>query len=130
MPSWIGPWEIAIVVVIALLVFGPKKLPDLGSSLGRSISGFKRGLKDAQDEMKTAMTEDAEAKSTTAVIEPPVVKAEAAVATSAETMVAEAPAKTELPKCWGTWEDGHEACLQCTVAADCAGAGTPAVPGA
>ena len=61
MPSWIGPWEIAIVVVIALLIFGPKKLPDLGSSLGKSITGFKRGLKDAQDEMKTAMKEDAEA---------------------------------------------------------------------
>ncbi len=58
MPSWIGPWEIAIVLVIALLIFGPKKLPDLGSSLGKSISGFKRGLKDAQDEVKTAMKED------------------------------------------------------------------------
>jgi sec-independent protein translocase protein TatA len=57
MPDWIGPWEIAIVLVIALLIFGPKKLPDLGSSLGKSISGFKRGLKDAQDEMKTAMAD-------------------------------------------------------------------------
>ena len=55
MPSWIGPWEIAIVVVIALLIFGPKKLPDLGSSLGKSISGFKSGLKEAQSEMKSAM---------------------------------------------------------------------------
>jgi len=50
------------VLIIALLVFGPKKLPDLGSSLGKSISGFKRGLKDAQDEMKTAMTEDTSAE--------------------------------------------------------------------
>jgi sec-independent protein translocase protein TatA len=130
MPSWIGPWEIGIVVVIALLVFGPKKLPDLGSSLGRSISGFRKGLKDAQDEMKTVMTEDAEAKVTTAVIEPPVVKTEAASATTAGAAVAEAPARAELPKCWGTWEDGHEACLQCTVAAECADAGRQAVPGA
>jgi sec-independent protein translocase protein TatA len=57
MPSWIGPWEIAIVVVIALLIFGPKRLPDLGSSLGRSITGFKKGLKDTKDEVKTAMAE-------------------------------------------------------------------------
>jgi sec-independent protein translocase protein TatA len=58
MPSWIGPWEIAIVLVLALLIFGPKKLPDLGSSLGRSISGFKRGLKESQEELKTAMKDD------------------------------------------------------------------------
>jgi sec-independent protein translocase protein TatA len=50
MPSWIGPWEIAIVLVLALLIFGPKKLPDLGSSLGRSITGFKKGLKETKEE--------------------------------------------------------------------------------
>jgi sec-independent protein translocase protein TatA len=48
MPSWIGPWEIAIVLVIILLIFGPRKLPELGSSLGKSIRGFKRGMKDGQ----------------------------------------------------------------------------------
>ncbi len=58
MPSWIGPWEIAIVLVLALLIFGPKKLPDLGASLGRSISGFKRGLKESQEEIKAAVKED------------------------------------------------------------------------
>lgn len=58
MPSWIGPWEIAIVLVLALLIFGPKKLPDLGASLGRSISGFKKGLKESQEEIRTAMKDD------------------------------------------------------------------------
>ena len=51
MPSWIGPWEIAIVVIIALLIFGPRKLPELGSSFGKSIRGFKKGLKEGQDEL-------------------------------------------------------------------------------
>lgn len=58
MPSWIGPWEIAIVVVLALLIFGPKKLPDLGSSLGRSITGFKRGLKETKEDVQAAIKED------------------------------------------------------------------------
>ena len=40
----IGPLEIAIVLVIALIVFGPKKLPSLGRSLGRGITEFKDGL--------------------------------------------------------------------------------------
>ena len=103
MPSWIGPWEIAIVVVIALLIFGPKKLPDLGSSLGKSISGFKSGLKEAQSEMKSAMTEDAEAPAATA--EAPIATTSAAattaiakeplVASASTTTVAE-PVSTEL----------------------------------
>jgi sec-independent protein translocase protein TatA len=89
MPSWIGPWEIAIVLVIALLIFGPKKLPDLGSSLGKSISGFKRGLKDAQDEVKTAMSEDsAEAP---ASVEAPAVNP-APTATTTTTAAAAEPA--------------------------------------
>ncbi len=62
MPSWIGPWEIAIVLVLALLIFGPKKLPDLGSSLGRSITGFKKGLKETQDDVKSAIKEDVTAE--------------------------------------------------------------------
>jgi sec-independent protein translocase protein TatA len=41
----IGPLEIGIVVVIALLVFGPKRLPELGSSTGKAIRGFGKGLK-------------------------------------------------------------------------------------
>ena len=40
----IGPMEIAIVLVIALIVFGPKKLPSLGNSLGNGIREFRHGL--------------------------------------------------------------------------------------
>lgn len=42
----IGPLEIAIVVVIALLVFGPKKLPELGRSAGNSLREFKSSVAD------------------------------------------------------------------------------------
>lgn len=37
-------WQIAIVLVIALLVFGPKRLPDLGKSLGSGMREFKDSL--------------------------------------------------------------------------------------
>lgn len=43
MPN-IGPLEIGIVLVIVLIIFGPKKLPDLGRSLGSSIREFKGGI--------------------------------------------------------------------------------------
>jgi sec-independent protein translocase protein TatA len=48
----IAPWHIAILVVILLLVFGPKRLPELGSSIGKTITGFKHGLAEAQDEIR------------------------------------------------------------------------------
>jgi TatA/E family protein of Tat protein translocase len=46
----IGPLEIGIVLVIALLVFGPKRLPELGGSLGKGIRDFGKGLKGEHEE--------------------------------------------------------------------------------
>jgi sec-independent protein translocase protein TatA len=46
----VGPLEIGVVLVVALLVFGPRRLPELGSSLGQGIRGFGKGLKGEEDE--------------------------------------------------------------------------------
>ena len=40
----IGPLEIVVVLIIALIVFGPKRLPELGRSLGRGIREFRGSL--------------------------------------------------------------------------------------
>jgi sec-independent protein translocase protein TatA len=40
----IGMPELIIILVIALIIFGPRKLPDLGSSLGKAIRDFKRAI--------------------------------------------------------------------------------------
>jgi sec-independent protein translocase protein TatA len=44
MPGNIGPLEIIVVLIIALVVFGPKRLPELGNSLGRGIREFKETI--------------------------------------------------------------------------------------
>ncbi len=58
MPSWIGPWEIVIVVVIILLIFGGRLLPRLGRSVGNSVVGLKKGLKEGEEGFKDAIKED------------------------------------------------------------------------
>lgn len=48
----IGLPEMALILVIALLVFGPKKLPEIGRSLGKAIRGFQEASKDFENEFK------------------------------------------------------------------------------
>ena len=49
MPGWIGPWEIAILLIIALLIFGPKRLPEMGRSLGKGMREFKNSITSKHD---------------------------------------------------------------------------------
>src|SRR2546422_6983532 len=49
MPFGIGPLELIVVLVIALLVLGPGKLPDVGSALGKSIREFRKAASDVED---------------------------------------------------------------------------------
>ena len=44
----IGMPELIVIFVVALLVFGPTKLPDLGKSLGEAIRGFKKALNETE----------------------------------------------------------------------------------
>jgi sec-independent protein translocase protein TatA len=45
-------WQVAIVLVIALIVFGPKRLPELGKSLGSGMREFKDSITGKNDEEK------------------------------------------------------------------------------
>ncbi|MSO41375.1 MAG: twin-arginine translocase TatA/TatE family subunit [Solirubrobacterales bacterium] len=49
MPN-IGPLEIAIVLIIVLIIFGPKRLPELGRSMGRGIREFRGSVGGDKDE--------------------------------------------------------------------------------
>ena len=46
----LGMPELILILIVALLLFGPKRLPDLGRSLGRAIASFKEGLKEGEIE--------------------------------------------------------------------------------
>ena len=51
MPFNLGPMEMILVMVVLLLVFGAKRLPELGSGLGKGIREFKRSVRDLKDEV-------------------------------------------------------------------------------
>ena len=50
----LGFGEILVILVLALLFFGPSKLPALGASLGEAIKGFKKGLQSLDDDKPAA----------------------------------------------------------------------------
>ena len=51
------PMHLLVIFFIALLVFGPKKLPELGKGIGEGIRALKEGMKDHSDQPKSASTE-------------------------------------------------------------------------
>ena len=49
----IGTNELLIILVVALLIFGPKNLPKLGKMFGKTINGFKKGMEESEEEDET-----------------------------------------------------------------------------
>lgn len=46
----LGPTEIIVLAVLVIVLFGAKKLPELGSSVGKTITNFRKGMTDAEEE--------------------------------------------------------------------------------
>jgi sec-independent protein translocase protein TatA len=74
----IGMPELIIIFVIALIIFGPRKLPELGRSLGKSLSEFKR----ASNELRSTLEEEIRVEDQRAPAKPPVAASPAAGATT------------------------------------------------
>jgi sec-independent protein translocase protein TatA len=50
MPGWISPWELLLLALVVLLVFGPKRLPEMGRSLGKGMREFKTAITSNDDD--------------------------------------------------------------------------------
>jgi sec-independent protein translocase protein TatA len=48
----LGMWEIVLIFLVVLLLFGAKRLPEIGSSLGKGIREFKGSLREIENELK------------------------------------------------------------------------------
>ncbi len=52
----LSPWELLIVFLAILLLFGAKRLPEIGSSLGKGIREFKESIKDVEGDVRREIT--------------------------------------------------------------------------
>jgi sec-independent protein translocase protein TatA len=81
----IGMPELIIIFVIALIIFGPRKLPELGRSLGKSLAEFKK----ASNELKSTLEEEIRLEEQRSTLEAS--KAESAKAAAASTLASATP---------------------------------------
>lgn len=56
MGDLLQPWHLIVLAVVAFLLFGAKRLPELGKGLGEGLKGFKEGLKGMQEPASPAPT--------------------------------------------------------------------------
>jgi sec-independent protein translocase protein TatA len=56
MPN-LGGWEILLILIIVLVIFGPKRLPEMGRSLGKAIKEFKNAGKEIQKDIVESIDE-------------------------------------------------------------------------
>jgi sec-independent protein translocase protein TatA len=54
----LGAGEIILILLVILILFGAKKIPELAKGLGKGMSEFKKGLKDVEDEIKAGDKKD------------------------------------------------------------------------
>jgi sec-independent protein translocase protein TatA len=54
-----GPWELFLIFVVILLLFGAKRLPEMAKGMGRALTVFKKELKETTDEIKGTMDDAA-----------------------------------------------------------------------
>lgn len=54
--TFIGPWEIALILLIVLILFGPKKLPELAKSVGQAVREYKKASEGVLEELSPAST--------------------------------------------------------------------------
>ena len=48
----LGFWEIVLIVLVVILLFGGKKIPEIMRGLGKGVKSFKEGMKDVEDDVK------------------------------------------------------------------------------
>jgi len=90
----IGGWELVLILAVALVFFGAKRLPELARGLGQGIKEFKKATRDVSDELQSAMDDTPPSRR----YSPPSPQIEAPTEPSDTQTVKIDPQKTSAPK--------------------------------
>ena len=63
----VGLPEVTVILILALLIFGPKKLPELGKQLGKTLKSLKKASNEFQNEIDQVMSEEDKEKSSKSI---------------------------------------------------------------
>ncbi len=58
MPFNVGPWELLLILLGLLLVFGAKRLPEMGAAMGKGIREFKKNISEVKQELDRPVEDD------------------------------------------------------------------------
>ncbi|NQU66462.1 MAG: twin-arginine translocase TatA/TatE family subunit [Candidatus Marinimicrobia bacterium] len=58
----VGPWEVIIILVVVLVIFGGKKIPELARGLGQGLREFKKATHEIKEEVENATKESSDVK--------------------------------------------------------------------
>ena len=78
----LGVWELLIILVVVLLLFGPRRLPEMAKGLGQSVREFRKGLRDMRNDIDEELS--AEQKKAQAAAAAPATSATAEAAPSGD----------------------------------------------
>ena len=54
----LGIWELLIILVVVLLIFGPRRLPEMAKGIGQSVREFRKGLRDMRNDIDSDVKKD------------------------------------------------------------------------
>ncbi len=52
LPFGLQPWHLIVIAIVALLIFGPRRLPEIGRNIGRAITEFRNGAREMTESLK------------------------------------------------------------------------------
>ena len=71
MPFGIQPLHIIVIILVALVIFGPSRLPEIGRGMGKAINEFRKGTKEMTEGFKDEVTKPEESSATPAAVAQP-----------------------------------------------------------
>ncbi len=54
----LGIWELLIILVVVLLIFGPRRLPEMAKGIGQSVREFRKGIRDIKGDIETEINKE------------------------------------------------------------------------